>query len=708
MNLTLLQRNMRAIALSACAFAALGSYAQDVTIIEAEDPADATYMNTGEYAGFSGGHGINFNAYKGGHANYIFDAPQAGTYDVTVYYATRNNRWITIQVGNQPAHAVCCNELTPNWDGTPGVSINPETNEEETIPGVASKTVQVYMEAGENTIQLTGIYGLSSDGSAVPDSPNIDKIGIKYSNTHLGVVEDAPEQIVIEAEDAVSFIGNAGAGNADGISGNKYAHTGTNGSLVYKVNAPVTGAYMLRVYYATRNTRWVYTKVGEQKRSYIEFAAHTDTWTGATSSNIDEHPGMFQRNSYIWLDKGENELIIGNYTGFSSQDDDSPNIDRFTIDLIDFPTFTKPDVEILAQKNSLIDVVKNITASSDIDKDVLTDHNERTGFTLDGKKDLTVTAEMACDFLFTGYSVATTNSIDDWTVEVSADGETWNTPTIAGTSKIGTITTVSFTNPYSSPSPAKYIRIVATGDDDINLSDWEIYGNPYVTDSKQFPEGILKDGEFEIETNNNGLESWGETSDKLFDGNAQTRYTATFGGQNIEIEVRPTNETTAVSYMITTAYHDLTERNPSAWKLMGLDEEDNWVVLDEQKSISFVTKGSTLFFPIKNPVACSAYKLVVPSRSQTFHFSQWQLFEEEQNVVTAISTIKTEDNATVAISVCDGKITLSSDKAANYNIYSLQGVNVATGVVQGTSNVSLPTGIYLVKVGNKVIKAAVK
>jgi hypothetical protein len=53
-------------------------------------------------------------------------------------------------------------------------------------------------------------------------------------------------------------------------------------------------------------------------------------------------------------------------------------------------------------------------------------------------------------------------------------------------------------------------------------------------------------------------------------------------------------------------------------------------------------------------------------------------------------------------------LTLSSDKAANYNVYSLQGANIANGVVYGTNNVSLPAGIYLVKVGNKVIKAAVK
>lgn len=161
----------------------------------------------------------------------------------------------------------------------------------------------------------------------------------------------------------------------------------------------------------------------------------------------------------------------------------------------------------------------------------------------------------------------------------------------------------------------------------------------------------------------------------------------------------------ATSYMISVSelWHQ-----PKNWEIWGHDSgTDDWILLDEQTDIEFVAaKGSTLFFPIADPKTCYEYKIVFKDKDG--ELSKWQMFTDEQSVVTDICTIKTDDQAMVGIAVNNGMLTLSSDKAANYNVYSLQGVNVATGVVQGTSNVSLPTGIYLVKVGNKVIKAAVK
>ena len=701
MILSVLQKNMRAIALSSCALAAMTCYAQDgVTTIECENPSEKSYVEIDERTGCSGQSGLCFHSWKGGYANYEFEAPKAGTYDLTIYYVTTEERWFSVKVNDQAMKAVCCSETTPNWDGEPVLD---DVTGEVITPGVLSKTLKVYMQEGSNIIQMQGLfkyYANDATNLEKPYSPILDKIEIKYSDTQLGEVADGPEQILRECEDYSSIIGSAFTKNMGAFSGGAGVNLNkADGGFTYNVNVATAGVYKLDIYYTYMAERWISVKVGDTKRMNVQFKTRTETWEGTGTSKPEEYPAFFQRSVLIWLEAGDNVITFSSYTTPGTNYADSPSMDKFTLDLIECSEFVKPTYDILAKKVSLADIA-TFTANEEIDVTKLNDHNEHTGVTLSGKTALTVTAELPYAFKITGYSYSTSNNNEDWTVEISADGNDWSEIS-AGSSKEGTIYTYSMSEPSAA---AKYVRVVASGTEDVNLNEIQLYGNPCVSETQNFPEGIFKADYITLDYNNEGFPSWNQKPENLFNDVLNDLYAFSKGSEDVYVTVS-LDDVKATSYMISVSelYH-----HPKNWEIWGHDcESDEWVLLDEQANIEFIAaKGSTLFFPIADPKTCYEYKIVFKDKDG--ELSKWQMFTEEQSVVTDICSIKADDQTMVDIAVSNGKLTLSSDKAANYNVYSLQGVNVATGVVLGTSNVSLPTGIYLVKVGNKVIKAAVK
>ena len=702
MILSLLQKNMRAIALSTCALAAMTCYADDdVITIECENPSEKSYVEIDERTGCSGQSGLCFHSWKGGYANYEFEAPKAGTYDLTIYYVTTEERWFSVKVNDQAMKAVCCSETTPNWDGEPVLD---EVTGDVITPGVLTKTVKVYMQEGSNIIQMQGLYKYYADNATnteKPYSPILDKIEIKYSDTQLGEVTDAPEQIIRECEDYSTITSPAFTKNMGAFSGGCGVNLkSAGGAFSYVVNAATAGVYKLDIYYTYRAERWISVKVGDTKRMNVQFKTQTDQWEGEGSNNIDDHPAFFQRSVLIWLEAGDNTLTFEAYATPGSNNADSPSLDKFTLDLIECSEFVKPGYDILAKKVSLADIA-TFTADEEIDVTKLNDHNEYTGVTLADKTALTVTAELPYAFQITSYSYSTNNNNEDWTVEISADGNDW-TALSAGSKKDGSIYTYSMSDPSTA---AKYVRVVASGTEDVNLNEIQLYGNPCVSESQNFPKGIFEANDITIDYNNEGFPSWNQKPENLFNDALNDLYAFSRGAENVYVTATLLEDMKATSYMISVSelWH-----HPKNWEIWGHDSgTDDWILLDEQTDIEFVAaKGSTLFFPIADPKTCYEYKIVFKDKDG--ELSKWQMFTDEQSVVTEISTIKTDDQATVGIAVSNGKLTLSSDTATNYGIFSLQGANIANGVVYETNNVSLPAGIYLVKVGNKVIKAAVK
>ena len=77
-------------------------------IVEAESPIELEqgHVSTLDAEGSeaSGLAGINLdNAHRGSMAVYAFEAPEAGTYDLNVWYITMNTRWLSLQINDQIA-----------------------------------------------------------------------------------------------------------------------------------------------------------------------------------------------------------------------------------------------------------------------------------------------------------------------------------------------------------------------------------------------------------------------------------------------------------------------------------------------------------------------------------------------------------------------------------------------------------------------------
>ena len=73
-------------------------------VIEAEDPIDtfeckevSDLSAEGSEASGKAGLGTD-NAHKGAYMQYVFDAPEAGVYDLSVWYITMNTRWLSLQI----------------------------------------------------------------------------------------------------------------------------------------------------------------------------------------------------------------------------------------------------------------------------------------------------------------------------------------------------------------------------------------------------------------------------------------------------------------------------------------------------------------------------------------------------------------------------------------------------------------------------------
>ena len=153
---------------------------------------DATKFEMGDSDFPDGRDGKNghWMAYGGvaAHGSYLewtnVNISTAGTYDLTMQYADAGqDRYATVQINNQqPAviHFGENNGVSPDGD----YSSDWNTND-------GLKTVQVYLEAGDNTIRISGYMnaGLSSDGNAT--MPLFDKVIINPSNMTVSKLPDA-------------------------------------------------------------------------------------------------------------------------------------------------------------------------------------------------------------------------------------------------------------------------------------------------------------------------------------------------------------------------------------------------------------------------------------------------------------------------------------------------------------------------------------
>ncbi|MDE5941307.1 MAG: hypothetical protein K2H14_04270, partial [Muribaculaceae bacterium] len=688
-------------------------------VIEAEEPVETYECKnvsdmSAEGSEASGGKGLGSDkAYLDSYMKYEFYAPEAGTYDLSVWYVTMNTRWISLQINDQMKTFMACDILTGNWNGVPS----------ETAPGVASKSVKVYCEEGKNTLTVGAVYGYSpEEGRDQPYTPNIDRYELVRSDVEIEKPRDwtAADRIEREIESYDSKSGNASISKRVAFGTQQGGILAANGVFAYEVEAPEEGVYCMNIGYATANRRWIKVMVNELDTHYVGFFDYNG-W----GENANEK--VYHHHLLVYLNKGKNLIELGQYKkegAYASESDNSPALDRFTLDLVSYPEYEAPERKVNFYGHTLAEAAKWSSTFADI---LFFDHNEYTS-SVSESTSATVTAEFPWPVVITGYAFATRNNTDGWKVMISSNGESWKELTAVSTEKSGIIRTVRTENPYSDAAgnAARFVRLEISGSEPASLGEFCLWGNPYVSAECHMPAGVLEPGFADFETTHEGFDTggWHEGIDKMFNGICTDRFTVAADGtgsmgdyDDITIDLNLGKAVAVNSYLMAVHYTTSYDRNPTQWELYRgaavteasqYDEGyDEWNLIDSRSDMNFVMPGSALPMYVDNETESDRYRLVIKNRrGKATHLAGFQMFTAPD--YTGIEGV--EANAGILmVSGGDGVIRILASAGEAYAVYTSSGLTVATG--EGSADaveIAVPRGIYVVAAGAKAVKVLVK
>jgi len=289
------------------------SFAQTFPMeIEAEDADVRHYMNIkdgNDEINFSGGKRLEGQDVKSSYVQYnINGIEEAGTYNVTVYYASGQDRHFYSRVNDQ----------------FPVVVATPDVDSWDTPTGEV--TYQVYFDAGNNVLEI----GAYNNGSNV-HLANIDKLSIDKS---VGKIKRPTDMFIIiqEAEEDYTEKGDGwGTGDlsscsgGDGLRGDGSGAYG-NSWAKYNLTVPEAGQYDVLVYYASMDgNRKFYMELNDNdsERMVLDLPEGTPSW--GNDHNDSSTPATYRIRKQITLLEGENSIEFGSAT------EHSPNLDKFEI-----------------------------------------------------------------------------------------------------------------------------------------------------------------------------------------------------------------------------------------------------------------------------------------------------------------------------------------------------------------------------------------
>jgi hypothetical protein len=172
--------------------------ANRITPVVVEAETNTADLKTGNaaaveaFGGFASGSGAKLGDGEQNRGSLTYEnvsVPEAGTYDLTWYYASMGKRGIYIKVNNQKPIKSVLLENSNSWGGeapADAAGENGENAHSDDAPRTLAKTEQVYLEAGDNTIVLASLTTPS-----VEYSPNLDRFVIKSSPK---IIEKPKEQ----------------------------------------------------------------------------------------------------------------------------------------------------------------------------------------------------------------------------------------------------------------------------------------------------------------------------------------------------------------------------------------------------------------------------------------------------------------------------------------------------------------------------------
>lgn len=608
---------------------------------------------------------------------------KAGTYDFRTHYMCGDDsRGISIKVQNYKEVTCKVPSTTPDWN----------------MPPSNVMSASIYMDEGENTVIVTPYPSAG---------PNIDCFDI-YTTKEVVLPEIDEFPKVYEAEDAQLYgdlkVKPTDGSKVAGLSGGQYIgdfNQRSNSYLVLpNVEVPESDTYRLEVH-SMGSSRALSIKVNQYQPTLIRTIDSPD-WNNAPASVV---------SVLIWLDKGSNRIV------FNSHNDDGPNIDCFKIYESD-EKIDRPEVKLMSYESDYTDVA---AISAQYDNETLayaTDNDEYTIYKAPGVSSTTVTAQCEYPVLVTGYllsaGVNSTADVTKWTVESSADGTEWTRLNPSKTTDLSGayIFEVKRESANAANDRARYYRLTATGETDVEVAEWQLFGSPWLDneDGRNFPaditEGVDLTQNASAWPEGNAGDGWSEQFYNLFDRKLTSKYCMA-DTKAYTVEIALPKAYTLDYYTLTSVDVDA-DRNPKKWTLNGYNDEQGWIELDRRTDYSFPCGYATMRFNINSEVAFTNFLLDVEDNcgSAYSQLLKWQLFGEE-STQGALDEVM---NEACIIRSGRGNVTIACGAAepVAYSIVAVSGTVMGKGTVSASeTSVDLPAGLYIVTVnGNSISHTA--
>jgi len=498
--------------------------------------------------------------------------------------------------------------------------------------------------------------------------------------------------IVLEAENAQLFgdlkVKPLGGGSISGLSGGKYIgdfHLSANSYLRFnEVEIPEEGTYELKIFSMGGN-RPMSIKVNQYEKTVVR-TSDSPNWDNAPAAVF---------STLIYMDKGKNRITFG------TADDNGPNLDKFEIHKTS-QTITKPKIIKLSYLSDFTDNAVLIAQHDNETLSALTDNDEFTIYKAKGVNQTQITVVCEYPIFLTGYllsaGIESPENVRQWVLEWSKDNEQWRRITPSkSTDLFGAYLFEINRNAATAPSVcAKYYRLTAKGETDVDVAEWQLFGVPYLdnVDGKNFPEDITAGMDIQQNVTALPIGAEGKEFYNLFDRNLSNKYVMSDTKQYyVEVELSKKHEIS--SYTLTSA-NDSPDQDPKRWTFNAYSDETGWVELDRHTEFVFPSRYATMTFNVDSKIGYTRLLLSVEENngSKDSQLQKWQIFGKESGE----TSIKSAMNENYSIWTTQGRIGINpnGNKSMQYKIFDLSGSVQATGTLATAKEISLPRGVYVV------------
>lgn len=141
---------------------------------------------------------------------------------------------------------------------------------------------------------------------------------------------------------------------------------------------------------------------------------------------------------------------------------------------------------------------ENPTSSANLAK--LFDNDENSVYKVEGVSSTRISITLPYQINLSGYAlgVPSGGSTGGWKVQYSATGRIWNEIPVDKVSKKGELEIYTLN---STAIKAKYFRLQATGNNKVEIGEWQLFGVPYVDENDQFPDDVTTENTLIIPSN---------------------------------------------------------------------------------------------------------------------------------------------------------------------------------------------------------------